>query len=243
LTHTFIASGDQGYLDRCCRQISICGKELILDPSGALYMPAIRALVISDLVEDGDGRRMKLRRRKVHHLSEKLALLDEVIGRFKPEKIVALGEAPIRRDDFEDLEGAIHEMFFSYFDHYEWHWVGPGNDQDRDRHDNHQGTAHETLGANGLMLRYRPLAGPVTHEISGHVNPAAFIGAPDYAIRRPCFVSNGMRLVMPRFGSYRGGENILDDRFRTIFTDAGLNVWMLGYDGVQPVACRQLRAD
>jgi len=236
----FVTTG-QGYTDRSCQQISICGKQLVLDPSGALYMPSARVVVLSDLVTNDRSGQVELKRRKIHRLSEKMALLDDVLQRFQPEHIVALGAAPIRRDEFDDLEGAAHEMFFSYFEQYNWHWVGPvlddepGCDADVE--------AHDVLEVSGFMLRHRPILGPVTHEISGGLNPAAFIGAPEYAIRRPCFVSNGMRLVLPKFGAYRGGENVLDNEFKSIFTDDGLQVWMLGYEGVQPVACRQLRSD
>jgi len=204
-------------------------------------MPSTQTVVLSDLVPKGSPSQPTLRRRKIHRLGEKMALLDDVLQRFQPSKIVALGEAPIRRDEFSDLDGAAHEMFFSYFENYEWHWVGPAMDSpascDVDV------AAHDALEVGGLILRHRPLSGPVTHEISGDLNPAAFIGSPGYAIRRPCFVSNGMRLVLPKFGAYRGGENVLDKQFHTIFNDDGLQVWMLGYEGVQPVACRQLRVD
>ena len=241
MAQSFITTSGQGYTDRSCRQISICGKELILDPSGALYMPCSDTVVLSDLVPKEPSKHPSSRRRKIHRMAEKMALLDDVLRRFQPSRIVALGAAPIRRDEFSDLEGAAHEMFFSYFENYDWHWVGPLADhaQSCDVDVN----AHDALDVGGLVLRYRPLAGPVTHEISGDLNPAAFIGAPGYAIRRPCFVSNGMRLVLPKFGAYRGGENVLDSQFRSIFNDDGLKVWMLGYEGVQPVACRQLRSD
>ena len=63
------------------------------------------------------------------------------------------------------------------------------------------------------------------------------------SLRRPCFVGNGLRLVVPAFGTYTGGLNILDAAFEPLFGDDGLSVWMLGQEGLYPVATRLLRDD
>ena len=64
-----------------------------------------------------------------------------------------------------------------------------------------------------------------------------------HRIRRPCFVGNGLRLVLPAFGAYTGGLNILDDAFEPLFGDDGVSVWMLGQEGLYPIAPRLLRDD
>ena len=75
------------------------------------------------------------------------------------------------------------------------------------------------------------------------MHPAARLATHGMAIRRPCFVSNGRRLVMPAFGAYTGGLNVMDDAFEPLFGRGGLQVWMLGHDGAYPVAARRLRGD
>ncbi len=170
-----------------------------------------------------------------------MTLLDDVIQRFRPDRIVALGEQPARRQEIMDLNGAAREMFLTHLDGYNWHWVGPRTD-DCEPFGANADTA-SALVVNGFTLRHRPHPGPVIREIAGYHSPAAFVRTHRYSIRRPCFVANGQRLVLPSFGQFSGGNNILDKRFKTIFTNDGLAVWMLGYDGVQPVACRQLRPD
>ena len=214
---------------------------MTLDPSGSLYMPAAKTIILSGLVMTRDTGGTSKRRRNLYQLSEKMAQLDDVLTRFQPEKIIVLGGAPLRREDFADLEGEAHEVFFSYFEQFDWYWIGSTPEQSASTDLGVQEC--EAIELNGFTLRHRPLSGPMTHEIAGYLNPAAFVGGPGYAIRRPCFVSNGRRLVLPRFGSYAGGENVLDKRFKSIFADDGLQVWMLGYEGVQTVACRQLRTD
>ena len=61
-----------------------------------------------------------------------------------------------------------------------------------------------------------------THEIAGHLHPAARLSLHGTSLRRPCFVGNGLRLVMPAFGAYAGGLNILDVAFEPLFGDDGL---------------------
>ena len=83
----------------------------------------------------------------------------------------------------------------------------------------------------------------MTHEIAGHMHPAARLVVHGTALRRPCFISNGLRLVMPAFGAFTGGLNILDAAFEPLFGLDGMSVWMLGQEGLYPVATRLLRDD
>ena len=62
-------------------------------------------------------------------------------------------------------------------------------------------------------------------------------------LRRPCFIGNGLRLVLPAFGAFTGGLNVLDDAFLPLFGHDGFAVWMLGEEGLYPVATRQLCED
>ena len=48
---------------------------------------------------------------------------------------------------------------------------------------------------------------------------------------------------MPAFGAYTGGLNMLDVAFEPLFGDDGLRVWMLGQEGLYPVAARLLKGD
>jgi metallophosphoesterase superfamily enzyme len=95
----------------------------------------------------------------------------------------------------------------------------------------------------GITFRHEPRPGQITHEIAGHLHPAARISIYGTALRRPCFVSNGLRLVMPAFGAFTGGLNVLDDAFEPLFSDDGLAVWVVGSEGLYPVATRLLRRD
>jgi metallophosphoesterase superfamily enzyme len=100
-----------------------------------------------------------------------------------------------------------------------------------------------SITVEGITLRHEPSEGRATHEIAGHLHPAARISLHGYVLRRPCFVGNGLRLVMPAFGAYTGGLNVLDAAFQPMFGTDGVRVWMLGQEGLYPVASRLLLED
>ena len=47
---------------------------------------------------------------------------------------------------------------------------------------------------------------------------------------------------MPAFGAFAGGLNVLDEAFHPLFGNGGMAVWMLGQEGLYPVATRLLSA-
>src|SRR5262249_20823975 len=123
----------------------------------------------------------------------------------------------------------------------DWIWIA-GN-HDREIAARVGGRVCDALDIGGLTLRHEPTSGSVTHEIAGHLHPAARLAFQGCSVRRPCFVGNGRRLVLPALGAFTGGLNVLDEAFAPLFGESGLAVWMLGQMGLYPVATRLLRAD
>lgn len=60
-------------------------------------------------------------------------------------------------------------------------------------------------------------------------------------MRRRCFATDGTRLIMPAFGAYAGGLNILDPAFDPILTDPA--AYVLGASGVYAFRGPALVAD
>jgi hypothetical protein len=69
----------------------------------------------------------------------------------------------------------------------------------------------------GLTFRHEPLPGAQPGEVAGHLHPAAKVTSGRATIRRRCFVTDGTRLVLPAFGAFTGGLNILDEAFAPLF--------------------------
>ena len=228
--------------DYCRQPLSLCGKQLVADMSGALWWPGERTLVIADLhLEKGSSLARRGLMLPPYDTRETLQRLAETIDRYEPACVVALGdslhepEAALRIDP-DDL--AILAILQEDRD---WIWVTGNHDPVIDARLG--GRTVETLRIGGITLTHAPTAGHVTHEIAGHLHPAAKLSVFGHSVRRPCFVGNGRRLVLPAFGAYAGGLNVLDAAFEPLFGNDGLRIWMLGQEGVYPVAARQLGTD
>ncbi len=222
--------------------VSICGKSFRADYSGALYWPAEDALIVADLhLEKGSSFASKGTMLPPYDTRETLTRLAEAMDRFNPQTIIALGDSlhdaagasrmtPEDRDNLKILQ-----------DDREWIWITGNHDPKIARELG--GHIRDDLTVEGLTFRHEPSNSRATHEIAAHLHPAAKLSLHGYSFRRPCFVSNGLRLIMPAFGTYAGGLNILDDAFDPLFGSDGMSVWMLGQEGLYPVAPRLLRPD
>lgn len=222
--------------------ISVCGKIFVPDLTGALYWHAESVLIVADLhLEKGSAAARRGRLLPPYDTRDTLMRLAELIDRYEPRAVIALGDslhdtgAASRMAD-EDI--AILRMLQ---EDRRWIWVR-GN-HDSDVASILAGEVVDEVLLGGISLRHEPRMGRFTHEIAGHLHPAARLWMYGHSLRRPCFLGNGMRLILPAFGAYTGGLNVLDTAFAPLFGDDGMNVWMLGQEGVYPVATRRLRGD
>lgn len=161
-----------------------------------------------------------------------------LIEEHEPEIVVSLGDAfhdgggPARMGE---EERALLQALVRASD---WIWV----------EGNHEGKSAETLGGvarealqlGALMLRHEPTG--TTNEIAGHLHPSAKVAGNGRNVRRRCFVTDGECMVLPAFGAYAGGLNILDPAFMPVFP-SGAAALVLGKDRVIPVMPERLIAD
>ena len=224
--------------DFSSQALSICGKAFIADQSGALFWPGHKTLIVADLhLEKGSSFAARGQMLPPYDTRQTLFKL----AAFEADTIIALGDSLHDRGAADRISPADLDILRIMQDDRRWIWV-TGN------HDPHVpkalgGEVVDELTLDGLTLRHAPRNLRVTHEIAGHLHPAARLSVYGNSIRRPCFVGNGLRLVLPAFGAFTGGLNILDDAFLPLFGTDGLSVWMLGEEGLYPVASRQLKGD
>lgn len=227
---------------RSLETIVVCGRSFVADASGALYWPDERTLLVADMhLEKGTSGARRGDLLPPYDSQATLLKLAEVIDKYDPARVVALGDS-LHDDGAADRIGPENLAALAIMQEGRaWYWVAGNHDPDIPRMLGGKPARELVLG--GLSLRHEPFCGPATHEIAGHLHPAARLSTHGTAIRRPCFVSNGRRLVMPAFGAFTGGLNVLDDAFAPLFGRDGLQVWMLGHDGAYPVAGRRLRGE
>ena len=222
--------------------IAICGTAFQAHVSGALYWPSEQALIVADLhLEKASAYAERGVMLPPYDSRDTLMRLAEVVDHYQARTVVALG------DSFHDAAGADRlrqedrETLTILQEDVEWIWI-TGN-HDPEIASNVGGHVREQIRLGGVHLRHMPNPSAATHEIAGHLHPAAKLALHGYTLRRPCFISNGLRLVLPAFGSFTGGLNILDAAFEPLFGNDGFAVWMMGQDGLYPVATRLLKDD
>lgn len=228
--------------DYAAQTILVCGRQLVADRSGVLYWPGERLLIVSDLhLEKGSYFAAKGQLIPPYDSRETLMRLAKAVEQYDPDTIISLG------DSFHDPEGptrlgeAERRILRLIQEGRDWIWVA-GN-HDATLAEDLGGELADSLTVSGLTLRHAPTAGRATHEIAGHLHPTARLAVHGVRLRRSCFVGNGHRLIMPAFGAYTGGLNVLDPAFDPLFGDGGFSIWMRGEDGLYPVSTRQICSD
>ncbi len=222
--------------DLVSHPVAVCGQQLIADNSGALYWPGQGTLLVADLPLAGatDGA-APVDARQV------LTVLADVMDRYQPARVIVLGGAPDAGAAFR-LGSDVAEILRIQREDRDWTWVA-GVGQNPVAAPQLGGRVVSELRIAGLALRPHPTPGRATHEIAAHLRPMAHVSLHGYSVRRPCFVGNRLRLVMPAFGVPASGTNVLDPAIQRLFGHDGMAVWLLGREGIYPVPTRLLAAD
>lgn len=197
--------------------VTVAGQPLVADPSGALWWEAARTLVVSDLhLEKGSAHAARGIFLPPYDTAATLAALDRVIARYRPARLILLG------DSFHDGGGPARmapqdRQTLARLQHgADWIWIAGNHDPDLARA-GLPGQHRERIEEAGLRFVHVPSAAGAAGEIAGHLHPAARIAGRGRSVRRRAFVGDGTRLVMPAFGAFTGGLNVLDHAIRGLF--------------------------
>ena len=205
--------------------IAVCGTTLIADCAGVLYWPEERLLAVADLhFEKGSSYAARGTLLPPYDTMATLASLSQVIARYSPRTVVALGDSfhdgggPARLSVYDrgTLSGLQHGR--------QWIWIAGNHDPDPSSEVG--GTYAQTLGVGHLTFRHIPEGGE--GEIAGHLHPSARVYIRGRSITRRCFASDENRVVMPAFGAYTGGLSIRDRAFSAVFGASDFTAHMLG---------------
>ena len=93
----------------------------------------------------------------------------------------------------------------------------------------------------GPLLFQHQATKTAAYEISGHYHPKAAIHVRNSRVSGRCFVIDGTRLIMPAFGAYTGGLNVLDPAIRKFLSD-DFHVALIGRERVVHMPARKLVA-
>lgn len=215
-------------------EIVLHGATAVCDPLGALYLPESGMLVVSDLhLEKGAAFARRGMMLPPYDTIATLNILSAVIARYDPRIVVSLG------DNFHDRTGSRHlpEMFRDLIRTMargrEWIWINGNHDPDGAV--DLPGQSLDEIVYGSLTFRHEPRLGRAAGEVAGHLHPAATVRRREKYVRRPCFATDGSRLLMPAFGVLSGGLDLKHRAMTGLFDRQALVAHLLGRDRIYSV--------
>ncbi len=232
-----------GFVANPCGAVrgAIAGAQVLMRPSGALWIEGEAMLVVADLhLEKGSAYAARGQLLPPYDTGETLRRLAAEIEALAPRTVVLLGdtlhdgraEGRIAADDVRQIEALARGPTLV--------WVVGNHDADGPRR--LPGEIADEVAVLGLTLRHEPAASPVLGEVAGHLHPCARVVGRGRSVRRRCFVTDGERVILPAFGAYAGGLNVRDSAFGGLFARTPVAI-ALGADRAHAVGWGALAGD
>jgi DNA ligase-associated metallophosphoesterase len=224
-------------------RVSIEGEPCVLRCSGALWVLNHRTLIAADLhLEKGSAFAARGQMLPPYDSRATLDRLEAEIDALQPASVVLLG------DSFHDPKsiGRMAPDDKARLDRLaagrDWIWLEGNHDIAAlaGAMDDLVGEVVETMAVGTLRLIHEPQPGIQPGEIAGHLHPAARVAAHGRGVRRPCFVTDGRRAVLPAFGAFTGGLDVRDPALAGLFEEPPMAV-ALGRDRVHALTWEALR--
>lgn len=191
------------------RTFEFGGQHFELAGEAALYWPAQRTLLVSDLhLEKASAFALGGQMLPPYDSLSTLHEIATLVAQYRPERLVSLGDN--FHDDAGELRlapGAAH-LLKQLVAQTDWIWI-TGN-HDRNIEARWGGTSVDELRLSGVLLRHEALRGEVAPEISGHFHPKYRQLLRGRMVSRRCFVKGPRKLIMPAFGAFTGGLDAQD---------------------------------
>lgn len=191
--------------------VTVNGVPLVADLAGVLWWPERRTMVVGDLhLEKGSAQARRGRFLPPYDSRATLQRLGRAIGRLAPARVICLGDSFHDRGAAARLSEADGERLAALIDGREWIWIAGNHDPVPPAAWGGRVADEVVLGA--LVFRHEALtdAGVAAGEVSGHYHPKAAVRTRSRRISAPCFATDGRRLILPAFGAYAGGLNVLN---------------------------------
>ena len=194
------------------------GHAMMADASGGLYWAGQSTLVVSDLhLEKGSSFAARRHRHlPPYDTRATLTCLSILVARYDPARVVCLGDSFHDLAAFDRMDEDDCTMLSTLAKGREWIWI-TGN-HDPLPNGCFGGRTEDEIEIAGIVFRHQ--AGRTdAFEVSGHYHPKAAIVVRNSRVAGRCFAIDGARLIMPAFGAYTGGLNVLDPAIRDLMDD------------------------
>ncbi len=234
------AAQTAGFSDENAMTIAVVNSATLhLDHHGAVWWAAERTLIVADMhLEKGSAFAARGQLLPPYDSAVTLAKLTRVIARHRPQRLIALG------DSFHDvgaqvrMDGVVFAALSALSASLEMIWITGNHDPEIPSGLPGERMAELVLGL--LTFRHEPQKGSQPGEIAGHLHPAAKVVSERGKVRRPTFVTDGSRMILPAFGAYAGGLNCMDQVIAGLFDQRMITAHVCGGSRVYPVRGKRL---
>ncbi|MFN7388859.1 ligase-associated DNA damage response endonuclease PdeM [Brevundimonas sp.] len=235
---------------RPCGSLSVrvMGEVCVLRCSGALWLPDHRTLVAGDLhLEKGSAHAARGQMLPPYDSRATLDRLEAEIAGLNPDRVVLLGDSFHDSRSVGRMASDDRARLDRLAEGRDWIWLEGNHDREAlgagralaatfaigefERLASLPGRVVPELVVGALYLTHEPEVEARSGEVAGHLHPCARVAAHARTVRRACFVTDGSRLILPAFGAFTGGLNVLDRAIAGLFSVPPL-VGVLGRDRV-----------
>lgn len=223
-------------------KVRVNGEPCVLRCSGALWVPERSTLIASDLhLEKGSAFAARGQLLPPYDSPATLAKLEAEIEALAPDTVVLLGDSFHDSRAVRRMAEADHARLARLADGRRWVWLEGNHDLQAlaGALDVLAGEVVTTLAVGALNLIHEPQTRPRPGEVAGHLHPCARVVAYSRGVRRPCFVTDGRRIVLPAFGAFTGGLDVRNEAISGLF-DPPPMVAVLGRDKVHAIGWDRL---
>ena len=198
--------------------ITLKGAVLHLYPDGTLYWPDERLLIVSDLHLEKAAAQSKAGPLPVYDTPQTLADLEGALARAPVETCILLGDSFHNEEVALRLPQEARHFFDQLASDRRLLWILGNHDPSLPEF--LPGRAAQSISLGPLSFCHIATMSDLptgTAEISGHYHPKARLKLRARQLSGKCFIQDDQRLILPAFGWFTGGLNILDPAISTLF--------------------------
>lgn len=222
----------------CCAHV-VNGEILQADAEGVAFWQARETLLVADLhLEKGSSFARRGQLLPPYDTQATLKRLTAVIDKWQPKRVIALGDSFHDREASSRLSLPVQEVLRGLIDGRDWVWITGNHDPEPPL--GLGGDVMHELREGGLIFRHEPQVEDALGEVAGHLHPKARLVRRGRHVRRSCFAASNTRIIMPSFGAYTGGLNVLDRAYKGLFEGRKFHALMRGDGQVYCIEGKEL---
>ena len=200
-------------------KLNFCGEICELWADGALYLPSYRTLVVSDLHFEKGHAQSAASQLPRYDTDTTLSKLSKIVNKINPQRCIFLGDSFDNAEVAKQLPEAYRVVLNDLSKGRRFVWIEGNHDPELPAF--LPGKTCSEFILNGLYFTHQVTSDTEQKSglISGHYHPKAKVNLKLRRISAPCFIKDPRHLMLPAFGAFTGGLNILDKAIQSVLVD------------------------